>query len=179
MDGLMEEQDRERRPLDDDLVASTLLIGGSWHSATDGATFRVEDPASEETLAIVADAGARDARRALDAAVDAAPAWAATPSRERSELLRRAFDLLEDRTERFAASITAEMGKPLTDARRVSTALLGDPRLRKLSFTGSTAVGRALLAQAAPRVPRTSMELGGNAVPRHQVRRLRGLIHGS
>jgi succinate-semialdehyde dehydrogenase/glutarate-semialdehyde dehydrogenase len=45
----------------------------------------------------------------------------------------------------------------------VSTALLGDPTLRKLSFTGSTAVGRALLAQAAPRVLRTSMELGGNA----------------
>ncbi len=272
MDGLMEEQGRERRPLVDDLVAGTLLIGGAWHPATDGATFRVEDPATEETLAIVADAGARDARRALDAAVRAAPAWAATPPRERGELLRRAFDLLGERTERFASCITAEMGKPLTDARRevayaadflrwfaeeavrvpgrfttapdgatqilvtgrpvgpcylvtpwnfplamatrkvapamaagctavlkpaeltpltavmfcellvevgvppgvvnlvttsrpaeVSTALLGDARLRKLSFTGSTAVGRVLLAQAAPQVLRTSMELGGNA----------------
>ena len=41
--------------------------------------------------------------------------------------------------------------------------LLADPRLRKLSFTGSTEVGRTLLAAAAPRVLRTSMELGGNA----------------
>ena len=41
--------------------------------------------------------------------------------------------------------------------------LLADPRLRKLTFTGSTAVGKQLLAQAAPTVLRTSMELGGNA----------------
>ena len=41
--------------------------------------------------------------------------------------------------------------------------LLEDPRLRKLSFTGSTEVGRALIAQAAPQVLRVSMELGGNA----------------
>ncbi len=45
----------------------------------------------------------------------------------------------------------------------VSEAVIGDPRLRKLSFTGSTDVGRRLLAQAATGVLRTSMELGGNA----------------
>ncbi len=50
-----------------------------------------------------------------------------------------------------------------TSASAVTEPLLADPRLRKLSFTGSTAVGRALLALAAPRVLRTSMELGGNA----------------
>ncbi|HEY6378585.1 MAG TPA: NAD-dependent succinate-semialdehyde dehydrogenase [Candidatus Dormibacteraeota bacterium] len=48
-------------------------------------------------------------------------------------------------------------------AAAVATPLLADPRLRKLSFTGSTEVGRHLLAQAAERVLRTSMELGGNA----------------
>ena len=45
----------------------------------------------------------------------------------------------------------------------VTAPLLADPRLRKLSFTGSTAVGVRLLAQAAQNVLRTSMELGGNA----------------
>ncbi len=45
----------------------------------------------------------------------------------------------------------------------VSEAIISDPRLRKLSFTGSTAVGRKLLGQAATGVLRTSMELGGNA----------------
>ncbi|GIG38487.1 NAD-dependent succinate-semialdehyde dehydrogenase [Cellulomonas phragmiteti] len=52
---------------------------------------------------------------------------------------------------------------PTSSARRVSEPLLADPRLRKLSFTGSTEVGATLLAAAAPSVLRTSMELGGNA----------------
>lgn len=52
---------------------------------------------------------------------------------------------------------------PSSSARRVSEPLLADPRLRKLSFTGSTEVGATLLAAAAPAVLRTSMELGGNA----------------
>lgn len=50
-----------------------------------------------------------------------------------------------------------------TDAAAVVTAWLDDARVRKLSFTGSTAVGRLLLRQAANRVVNTSMELGGNA----------------
>ncbi|WP_129336809.1 NAD-dependent succinate-semialdehyde dehydrogenase [Cellulomonas endophytica] len=52
---------------------------------------------------------------------------------------------------------------PSSSARRISGALLPDPRLRKLSFTGSTEVGRTLLKAAADGVLRTSMELGGNA----------------
>ncbi|MEH0424828.1 NAD-dependent succinate-semialdehyde dehydrogenase [Streptomyces stelliscabiei] len=50
-----------------------------------------------------------------------------------------------------------------SDAAAVTSALLADPRLRKLSFTGSTPVGRLLLQQSGARVLRTSMELGGNA----------------
>ena len=73
-------------------------------------------------------------------------------------------------TLRFAA-LLVEVGLPAgvvnvvttTDPAGLSTALLADSRLRKLSFTGSTPVGRRLLAQAADRVLRTSMELGGNA----------------
>jgi succinate-semialdehyde dehydrogenase/glutarate-semialdehyde dehydrogenase len=52
---------------------------------------------------------------------------------------------------------------PTTSPGEVTGPLLGDPRLRKLSFTGSTAVGRRLIAQAADQVLRVSMELGGNA----------------
>lgn len=52
---------------------------------------------------------------------------------------------------------------PTSDSRGVSTEIITDDRLRKISFTGSTPVGRTLLAQAAERVQRTSMELGGNA----------------
>jgi succinate-semialdehyde dehydrogenase / glutarate-semialdehyde dehydrogenase len=52
---------------------------------------------------------------------------------------------------------------PTDEPRSLVRALLTDPRVRKLSFTGSTAVGRELLAQAAGRVVNASMELGGNA----------------
>jgi succinate-semialdehyde dehydrogenase / glutarate-semialdehyde dehydrogenase len=52
---------------------------------------------------------------------------------------------------------------PTTDPRALTEAVLGDHRVRKLSFTGSTEVGKALLEQAAGRVVNVSMELGGNA----------------
>ncbi len=69
------------------------------------------------------------------------------------------------------ARILAEVGLPAgvvnvlstSDAPATMNPLLSDPRLRKLSFTGSTATGRALLARASEQVLRVSMELGGNA----------------
>lgn len=253
-------------------VPSGLFIGGRWREAADGGTFAVHDPATGEVLAQVASATVDDGRAALDAACDAFPAWAATPARERAETLRRAFELVQDRSDDLALLMTLEMGKPLAESRAevaygaeflrwfseeavrvqgrygptpegagrmiitkhpvgpcylvtpwnfplamatrkiapalaagctvvvkpasatplttlllatileeagvpagvvnvltttqtgpVSEAILGDPRLRKLSFTGSTAVGQSLLRQAADGVLRTSMELGGNA----------------
>lgn len=255
-----------------DSVPDGLLIGGAWRPAAAGTTLTVEDPATGKTIKSIADAGAEDGMAALDAAVDAAAEWAATPARTRGEILRRAFDLLQERSEDFALLMTLEMGKPLAEARgevtyggeflrwfseeavrttgrygpnpegtgriivsqhpvgpcflitpwnfplamatrkiapalaagctvvvkpaaltplttlylarllqdaglpdgvvnvittsssgAVSEPIITDPRLRKLSFTGSTPVGQKLLAQAAPGVLRTSMELGGNA----------------
>jgi succinate-semialdehyde dehydrogenase / glutarate-semialdehyde dehydrogenase len=254
------------------MVPCGLLLGGAWRDAADGSRFNVEDPATDQIVASVADATDEDARRALGCAAAAAGLWASTAPRTRSELLRRVFDPLMACESDFAELITTEMGKPLSEARaevgyaaeylrwyaeeavrttgrvglgpegstdivvtsrpvgpsylitpwnfplamatrkiapalaagctvvlkpadltpltvlsfgqllldvglpagvvnivpttrpaQVTEALLGDARLRKLSFTGSTAVGRQLLAQAAPRVLRTSMELGGNA----------------
>lgn len=74
-------------------------------------------------------------------------------------------------TTMFFAQLLEEAGLPkgvvnvitTTKSGGVSSALLSDPRLRKLSFTGSTPVGVRLLEQAAQGVLRTSMELGGNA----------------
>jgi succinate-semialdehyde dehydrogenase/glutarate-semialdehyde dehydrogenase len=74
-------------------------------------------------------------------------------------------------TTMFFAQLLQEAGLPAgvvnvvttSTAGAVSESIIGDPRLRKLSFTGSTPVGQQLLAQAAPGVLRTSMELGGNA----------------
>ena len=253
-------------------VPSELYIDGRWRAAEGGETLDVRDPSTGEVISTIASASAADAQAAIDAAADAFPDWAATPARERGELLRRAFDLLTERAEEFALLMTLEMGKPLAESRgevtyggeflrwfseeavrvqgrygatpegtgrmivsqhpvgpcylitpwnfplamatrkiapalaagctvvikpaqltplttlafvklleeaglpagvvnvvtsrsssAVSEPILADPRLRKLSFTGSTEVGRSLLAQAAPGVLRTSMELGGNA----------------
>jgi succinate-semialdehyde dehydrogenase/glutarate-semialdehyde dehydrogenase len=253
-------------------VPDGLLIGGQWRSAEGGATLTVSDPATGETIKTIASASVADGQAAMDAAADTFPSWAATPVRERAELLRRAFDLLQERKEDFALLMTLEMGKPLAEARGevayggeflrwfseeaahvqgryganpegtgrmivtqhpvgpcflitpwnfplamatrkiapalaagctvvikpaaltplttlyfakllqdaglpdgvvnvvttstsgpVSEAIIRDPRLRKLSFTGSTPVGQSLLKQAADGVLRTSMELGGNA----------------
>jgi succinate-semialdehyde dehydrogenase/glutarate-semialdehyde dehydrogenase len=253
-------------------VPDSLYIGGQWRAASSGKTLKVYDPSNGDVVKEIADAGPEDGRAALDAAVAAFPAWAATPARERAEILRRAFDLLQERKEDFALLMTIEMGKPLAEARgevayggeflrwfseettrvqgryganpegtgrmivsqhpvgpcflitpwnfplamatrkiapalaagctvvikpaeltplttlafaklledagvpagvvnvfttstsgAVSEPIIRDPRLRKLSFTGSTPVGQKLLEQAAQGVLRTSMELGGNA----------------
>jgi succinate-semialdehyde dehydrogenase / glutarate-semialdehyde dehydrogenase len=253
-------------------VPDGLFIGGEWRSAASGATLNVYDPATGESIKTIANGGVEDGAAAMDAAVDAAPAWAKTPPRERGEILRRAFDLIQERQDRVALLMTLEMGKPLAESKaevkygseflrwfseeavrifgrygvnpegtgrmivtqhpvgpsflitpwnfplamatrkigpalaagctvvikppeltplttlyfvqilteaglppgvvnvitthtssKVSAPIIADPRLRKLSFTGSTEVGRKLLQQAAEGILRTSMELGGNA----------------
>ncbi|HLH68862.1 MAG TPA: aldehyde dehydrogenase family protein, partial [Candidatus Dormibacteraeota bacterium] len=75
-------------------VPKQLLVGGEWRPATGGGTFPVEDPATGETLAEVADGQPEDALAALAAAHEAQPGWAATAPRERGEILRRAFEAL-------------------------------------------------------------------------------------
>ena len=79
--------------------------------------FRFEDPSTGEVLAEVADASPADAMAALDAAVEAAPAWAAHPPRERGEILRRAFEMILSRADDLALLMTLEMGKPLAESR--------------------------------------------------------------
>jgi succinate-semialdehyde dehydrogenase/glutarate-semialdehyde dehydrogenase len=98
-------------------VPRGLYIGGSWREAAGGRTLRVEDPATQEPLGDVADASAEDAAAALDAAAAAQDGWAATPARERGEILRRAFEALIARTEDLALLMTLEMGKPLAESR--------------------------------------------------------------
>lgn len=241
-------------------------------TATAPRTFVVEDPATLEPVADVADQGPEHAVRAVDAAAAALPAWARSAPRLRSEVLARAHALMLRDRDRLAHLIARENGKSLADAagevsyaaeffrwfaeeavrpggeygeapaggartlvthrpvgvaalitpwnfpaamatRKVAPALaagcavvlkpaaetpltalavaellteaglpdgvvnvvtttdavgvvgawLADDRVRKVSFTGSTGVGRLLLGRAAERVMNASMELGGNA----------------
>ena len=251
-----------------------LLIGGQWVPASTGRTVPVINPATGEAFAAVADASVEDGLAALDAAVAAQDAWAATPARDRADILARTYQGIIDRRDEFARLIVDEMGKPWAEAqaevdygagffrwfaesagrlhaegqygvepggnyriavskrpvgpsllitpwnfplamgaRKIAPALaagcttvlkpavqtpltslllaqvleeagvpagvvnvvvtgnsrdvvagiMADPRVRKVSFTGSTQVGRILLSQAAENVMNTSMELGGNA----------------
>ncbi|WP_428643256.1 NAD-dependent succinate-semialdehyde dehydrogenase [Roseibium sp.] len=249
-----------------------LYIGGSWRSGAAGERFDVLNPATEEVLASVASAEIEDAEAALDAAEVAMRDWAARTPRQRSEVLRKAWELMTARLEDFARYITLENGKARADAmgeatyaaeffrwfaeeavradglithapasgarimvqhkpaglavlvtpwnypaamgtRKIAPALaagcaviikpasetpltmlalmplleeagvpaglvnvlpsrrtgalvdhmLHDPRVRVVSFTGSTGVGRKLLHSAADQVLKPAMELGGNA----------------
>ncbi|HCJ48729.1 MAG TPA: NAD-dependent succinate-semialdehyde dehydrogenase, partial [Microbacterium sp.] len=72
-------------------VPAQLFIGGEWVDAAGGATFAVHAPSTGEVVREIADASPEDGIRALDAAVAAQDAWAATAPRERGEILRRAF----------------------------------------------------------------------------------------
>ncbi|WP_211439653.1 NAD-dependent succinate-semialdehyde dehydrogenase [Corynebacterium glutamicum] len=98
-------------------VPTGLLIGDSWVEASDGGTFDVENPATGETIATLASATSEDALAALDAACAVQAEWARTPARERSNILRRGFELVAERAEEFATLMTLEMGKPLAEAR--------------------------------------------------------------
>ena len=112
---MLDEFAREEKVVDS--VPSGLLIGGAWRPAESGATFAVEDPSTGRVLAQVADASPTDGMLALEAAAKAPTSWAAVPPRERSDILRRAYDLLLERKEDLALLMTLEMGKPLAEAR--------------------------------------------------------------
>jgi len=251
-------------------MRTQLYIDGKW---VDGnGTMPVYDPSDGSVIAEVATAGDAECEAALDAAHRAFPSWAKTAPRVRSEMLRKAFEIMTAESDQIATMISRENGKVFADAkgevayaaeffrwfaeeavrtpgdfrkspsgdkrilvthqpigvsllitpwnypagmatRKIGPALaagctvilkpagetpltalyivdileragvpkgvvnvimpkpvgetiskmLHDPRVRNLSFTGSTEVGRVLLREAADQVVRCSMELGGNA----------------
>tara|TARA_Y100000815_G_scaffold265100_1_gene281602 strand:- start:748 stop:2226 length:1479 start_codon:yes stop_codon:yes gene_type:complete len=257
---------------DPSLLTDKAYVAGEWVAADDGGTFEVRNPATGDVLAHVADLGRAETARAIDAAEKAGKDWAARTAKDRAKVLRKWFDLMMEAQDDLGAILTAEMGKPLAEAkgeiaygasfiewfaeeakrvygetipghqpnlrlsvikqpvgvvgsitpwnfpnamitRKCAPALaagcsfVGKPagetplsalaiavlaeraglpaglfsivpsssssdigkefcenhKVRKLTFTGSTPVGRILLAQAADQVMKCSMELGGNA----------------
>ncbi len=247
-------------------------INGKWIDAKSGERFMVYNPADGIALTNVADMGADETKDAIAAAHAAFPAWAKRTAGERSKILRKWFELIVQNADDLAALLTAEQGKPITEARGeviygasfiewfaeeakriygdvipstgadrrfivlkqpigvvgaitpwnfpsamitrkvapalaagctavvkpaedtplsalalavlaeeagippgvfnliptstpapVGEALTNDTRVRKISFTGSTAVGKILYQQAAQNITKVSLELGGNA----------------
>ncbi|WP_293696084.1 NAD-dependent succinate-semialdehyde dehydrogenase [uncultured Agrococcus sp.] len=97
-------------------VPGKLFIDGEWVDGEDG-TIDVTDPATGERIHTIANGSVADGVRALDAACAVQDDWARTSARERSDILRRAYDLVMERAEDFALLMTLEMGKPLSEAR--------------------------------------------------------------
>ena len=257
---------------DPTLLPNKAYVAGQWIDAADGGTFPVLNPARGDVIAHVPDLTRADAARAIAAADIARRDWAARTGKERAAVMRKWFDLCMASQDDLATILTAEMGKPLAEAkgeiaygaayiewfgeeakriygetipghqrdkritvikqpigvaasitpwnfpnamlaRKVAPALAAgcgfvarpaaetplsaialavlaeragvpggvfsvitskrsseigkefceNPAIRKLTFTGSTEVGRILLRQAADQVLKCSMELGGNA----------------
>jgi succinate-semialdehyde dehydrogenase / glutarate-semialdehyde dehydrogenase len=98
-------------------VPKELFIAGQWRASGSGAQLEVEDPATGQVLCQIADAGEADARAALDAAAEAQTDWAQYPPRERGEILRRAFEMIVERTDELATLMSLEMGKSVAEAR--------------------------------------------------------------
>jgi len=99
------------------LLRNQGYIDGKWTPADSGKTFKVNNPASGETLVEVADMGAAETKRAIDAANRALPGWRAKTAKERAAILRKWFDLIIAHADDLALLMTSEQGKPLAEAR--------------------------------------------------------------
>jgi succinate-semialdehyde dehydrogenase/glutarate-semialdehyde dehydrogenase len=93
------------------------FIDGAWVDAESGVTFDVHDPATGVRLGSVPDMGTAETRRAISAAEQALPVWRSKTAKERAQVMRRWFELIMAEQEALAQIITAEQGKPLTEAR--------------------------------------------------------------
>ncbi len=98
------------------LLRTQSYINGEWVNADNGATVDVFNPATGETVATIANVAADETRRAIEAAEAALPEWKAKSAKERANLLRRWFDLVMANQNDLAQILTAEQGKPLTEA---------------------------------------------------------------
>src|ERR1700704_5086686 len=102
---------------DPSLFRQQCYIDGKWADADSGKSIPVNTPATGEILGTVPKMGAAETRRAIEAANAAFPAWRAKTAKERATILRKWFDLMMANQEDLAQMLTAEQGKPLSEAR--------------------------------------------------------------
>ena len=94
-----------------------MYIDGRWRDAAGGGTLAILNPADESTIGEVAFGGRADAEAAIGAAAKALPAWKATSSYERADILKKTADLMRQRVDKIARALTMEQGKPLAEAK--------------------------------------------------------------
>ena len=94
-----------------------LLIDGEWRPAGDGRSIPVVNPATDEQIGTVAHASTADLDAALAAAEKGLAEWSATGAYKRQKIMRKAADLLRERAGEIAAIMSAELGKPVAEAK--------------------------------------------------------------
>lgn len=99
------------------LLRNKAYVGGHWIDGAKGETFDVVNPATGETVTSVSKCGAAETREAINAAQAAFFLWRNRSAKERANLLRKWFDLMMAHQDDLARILTAEMGKPLAEAR--------------------------------------------------------------
>ena len=102
---------------DPTLLASQAYVNGAWIDAPDGKTFDVKNPARGDVITSVPDLDGDMTRQAIEAAEAAQPLWAAKPAKEKHRIMRAFFRLMMDNQDDLATILTAEMGKPLAEAK--------------------------------------------------------------
>jgi len=98
------------------LFRQEAYIDGQWTGADNGNTFPVTNPADGSVIAHVPDQGVAEARRAIEAANAAWPAWRSKTAKERAVILRRWYELMLENKDDLAQLMTAEQGKPLAES---------------------------------------------------------------
>jgi succinate-semialdehyde dehydrogenase/glutarate-semialdehyde dehydrogenase len=99
------------------LFKQQAYVDGAWVAADSGATFEVTNPSTGAVLGEVPNMGAAEAKRAIEAADRALPAWRDQTAKERAVILRNWFNLIMANQEDLARLMTAEQGKPLAESR--------------------------------------------------------------
>jgi succinate-semialdehyde dehydrogenase/glutarate-semialdehyde dehydrogenase len=94
-----------------------MYIDGKWCKAADGRTLGVDNPATEEIIAEVAYGTRADARRALEAAHRAMPGWMKLTAWDRAKVLKKTAELMRERADAIARTLTMEQGKPLAESK--------------------------------------------------------------
>src|SRR5207248_1369224 len=94
-----------------------MFIDGKWVEADSGRTLGVINPATEEVIADIAYGGRAETRRALEAAHRALPSWMKLTSWDRAKVLKKTAELMRERADAIARTLTMEQGKPVPEAK--------------------------------------------------------------
>jgi succinate-semialdehyde dehydrogenase/glutarate-semialdehyde dehydrogenase len=98
-------------------LRAQMFINGQWCDARDGRTYGVINPATEEVLAEVAYGNRDDAKRALEAAHKAMQSWMKLTPYDRAKVLKKTAELMRERADAIARTLTMEQGKPVAEAK--------------------------------------------------------------